>query len=323
MSLIDSSRKIDIRTTFTTRAKPRDFIIPGLIPGIVGSIVAPGSTGKSFLGIQLAIAVAGVDRWGFTENSGKSGKVLYFSIEDGYDEIHNRHNAITDVLESMNDPITDAEIDLLVENLTMRDLLSATVMPDFLSPKIYEKWLNNEGFEESRTVGEAWIDDMIHHGKDHRLIIIDTLRNSHNGDENNGGQMAELLSRLRRVAISTGAAVLFLHHTNKTAPLNGSGDLQQASRGSSVLTDNVRYQANMATLTEEEARGYARLNPENHAYYVRFIVSKANYCAPQPERLFKRESGGCLTPVYLEKKSEEKTDKVLKTKEKYNIGENW
>ena len=90
--------------------------------------------------------------------------------------------------------------------------------------------------------------------------------------------MARVICQLERIGQETGAAVLYLHHTSKSAALDGHGDLQQASRGASSLVDNGRFCANLICITKEEADkllddGRA-IGEENRKRYVRYEVSK-------------------------------------------------
>ena len=129
-------------------------------------------------------------------------------------------------------------------------------------------------------------------------MIIDTLRRIHSQDENDSGAMSELLGRLERIATTTGCAIVFLHHTTKGSALNGQSDMQQASRGSSVLTDNIRWQSFVAGMTRDEAKTL-RVPEEQRARYVRFGISKRNYGVPLGDLWLQRSTGGLLVPADL------------------------
>lgn len=88
----------------------------------------------------------------------------------------------------------------------------------------------------------------------------------------------------------------------------GVGDQQQASRGSSVLVDNIRWQSYLSGMTPKEAEELG-VNDGQRGYFVRFGVSKANYGAPFPERWLRRHEGGVLKPAVLERRR--KTKEVL------------
>lgn len=57
---------LDLEDCFLNQAPELDMVLPGLLNGTVGSIVAPGATGKSWLALEIALNLAaGVDMLGF------------------------------------------------------------------------------------------------------------------------------------------------------------------------------------------------------------------------------------------------------------------
>lgn len=117
--------------------------------------------------------------------------------------------------------------------------------------------------------------------------------------------MAQVIGRMEAIAAETGCSIIFLHHANKSAAMAGAGDQQQASRGSSVLVDNIRWQAYLSGMTAAEAETWG-VDDNQRAYFVRFGVSKANYGSPFQERWLRRHEGGVLKPVPLEKRAKPK-----------------
>jgi RecA-family ATPase len=138
-----------------------------------------------------------------------------------------------------------------------------------------------------------------------RLMVLDTLRRFHIEEENASGPMAQVIGRMEAIAAETGCSIIFLHHANKSAAMAGAGDQQQASRGSSVLVDNIRWQAYLSGMTAAEAETWG-VDDNQRAYFVRFGVSKANYGSPFQERWLRRHEGGVLKPVPLEKRAKPK-----------------
>ena len=261
---------INIMGCYSTLPKPREYVLPGMIPGTVGSIVSPGGQGKSMLAVELAHCIAGgVDLLGLGQQH--QGRVTYLSAEDGGDILHERLHAI-------GQRLSQEQREACAERLVIEDLTKHT-------PNLFEqKWL--EAVERLAT--------------DSRLLFLDTLRSFHGGDENDGTQMSVLIGSIRAMAARTGCAVVFLHHANKAAAMAGQGDVQQASRGSSVLTDNIRWQSYLSGMTPDEAKTYGVEN-DQRGYFVRFGISKQNYGAPFDERWFRRREGGILEPATIEK----------------------
>lgn len=263
---------VDIMSCYTTKPPVREYVLPGLIAGVAGSIVSPGGQGKSMLSLMLAHCIAGgVDLLGLGQL--KSGPVAYLSAEDGGDVLHERLHAIgAHMSAEQRQACADG---LLIVDLTQHtpDLLNGTNAPE-------------------------WRDFVERAAACRRLLLLDTLRSVHSGDENDGTDMAVLVGHLRAIAARTGCALVFLHHASKAAAMSGQGDVQQASRGSSVLTDNIRWQSYLAGMTAEEAKKLG-IEHDRKGFYVRFGVSKQNYGAPLPERWFERKEGGVLVPVEL------------------------
>lgn len=260
---------VNIKGAFENPGPRINFLLPGMIRGSVGALVAPGGAGKSIFALQLAVwLTSGADLVGFGE-APKDQSVAYLSAEDPLPVLAER-------LYAMSELLTDHQKQAVEDNLLVMPLDG--IRPNLLSPN--------------------WITALQGLAEEHDLLILDTLRRFHGCDENSGTEMARLLENLELVASRTGCSVLFLHHTSKAALWNQAGDQQQASRGSSVLTDNVRWQGYLATMTPGEAKKY-RITTEPISRYVRFGVSKANYHPGIHPRWFIRGTAGVLQPVDL------------------------
>lgn len=266
---IDNSAlpRIDIKGAFTQTPEPLDYVLPGMISGTVGALIAPGGAGKSWLALEAAIALAGgPDFLGLGIR--QTGDVLYLSAEDPALAIQHRLHTVS---YAVRDTVDDIAAHLEIVSLMGRAV--------DLNQKV-------------------WSEAVKKMAKGKRLVILDTLRRFHCADENNGGEMASLLGILESIAGDTGASILFLHHAGKGSVLNGGGDIQQASRGSSVLTDNVRGgQINMAGMTEAEAKTYG---VADRGSYVRVVQSKVNFGGRSLDRWLQRAEGGLLVPVSLD-----------------------
>ncbi|MFN7640676.1 MAG: helicase RepA family protein [bacterium] len=253
----------------------RDFIIPGFKAGTVGSLVSPGGAGKSMFGLMLTHQVAcGVDLLGLGET--QKGRVVYLSGEDDEEELGYRLAAIGPLLSLPDRAACD-------ENIMLVDLTQDM------------KRIESKEFREEL--------EMAAHGT--RLIILDTLRVFHGADENSSSEMTHIVGILRAIAGKHNCSILFLHHSSKSMAVSGAGDMQQASRGSSVLTDNIRWQSYLLTMTEKDSEQLSdRTNGEpigkdKRSYYVKFGMSKQNYGTPFEEKWYRRGKGGILEPVSL------------------------
>lgn len=246
---------------------PSDFVLPGFVAGTVGALISPGGTGKSMLAMELAALVAGANMLGLDWPGIKHGNVLILATEDPERELYNRWSDLGRHL--------DAE---------SREACARVRVIPMLGQRF-------DIMEEDHF--QALLDKC--QGK--RLLLLDTFRRIHTMDENDGGAMAQVVMRLEEIAATTGCAILFLHHTNKLATLSGQGDVQQASRGSSVLVDNIRFQMFMVGMGKDDKPDCDQVDPEFWKEYVRMGVSKVNYGPRVGNVWLKRADGGILVPA--------------------------
>lgn len=257
---------IDILSAFRNPPPELDHVFPGFLSSTVGALVSPGGVGKSMLCLELGMLVAGGrDLLGI--GSVDTGSVVYLPAEDPEPVLVQRLNAL-------GQHLPESERQAINEQMVIEPLVGYEI--DVLT--------------------DRWTDTLLSAATDRRLLILDTLRRFHKADENDSGAMAEVMARLEHVAARTGCAVLLVHHTSKFAAMQGKGDEQQASRGSSVLVDHARWQAFLAGMTLSDAEDHG-VDPEERRWYVRMGVSKGNYGPPQADRWLERQPGGVLLPA--------------------------
>jgi RecA-family ATPase len=286
----------------------RKMVINGLQQGTVGSWISLGGVGKSFLAMELAISVANpnADRYlgGFFRqgNLPKPGKVLYFNAEDPADEVHNRFRAISERLPPEITRSLEGLIDIPSGYGEFHDLGHLEPGIGFNDNYEYIYKPQNSYNLEVMTIAYAY--------QGYKLIIFDTLSRFHSLEENNTGDMGILVKHFEYIAKQSGAAVLFLHHANKSSSREDQSDSQYASRGSSLLTANIRYSASLQVMSPSEAKDFDI--PENkRKFYMRYCITKQNYGLPEHDRWFERLEGGVLRHVDLVKidKSNQKNQK--------------
>lgn len=260
---------IDILQAFEQPPAPLDFVLPGLIAGTVGGIVSPGGAGKSMFALELAAFIAtGHDLTGFANSVPYTkGQVAFLAAEDPADAIKHRIHALGKHLPGEHHKA-------FAENCYIEPLAGRQAN---LARKDWADYV------ESVAVGK-------------RLVFLDTLRRFHEFDENDSGQMAQLIGIIEGIADRTKCAIVFLHHASKSAAMNGQGDSQQASRGSSVLVDNIRWQMFLAGASKDDAKKLS-IDEAKRSFFVRAGISKQNYGPPSPELWLRRETGGILVPA--------------------------
>jgi RecA-family ATPase len=250
---------IDIISALTQRPENLDFVLPGLVAGTVGAIVSPGGSGKSALALQICAQMAGgPDLLGIGITA--QAAAAYMPGEDP--ELAVRHR-----LFALGEKCDQSHREALSRRLYIEPLESMTV----------------------NLMSTEWFDYFMQIANGRRLVVLDTLRIVHQLDENDSGAMTQLIGQMKIIAAKTKCAIVFLHHTSKSSAMNDQGAEQQASRGSSVLVDNIRWQGYLRTMSPADAKEYG-VEDGQRRYFVEFGVSKQNYGSP-------------FTPVWLRKVS--------------------
>ena len=184
-------------------------------------VVGPSKAGKSFLLIELAIAVAEGGKW--LGRKCRPGKVLYVNLE--VDGISCKHR-IRDVYKSLGySKKTNG-------NLVLWNLRGRTMPLDKLVPK---------------TVRRIQKDSV-----KFDLIIIDPIYKVLTGDENSASEMAAFCGHIDRLARDCKATLVFCHHHSKGA----QGDKRSMDRasGSGVFARDPDALIDLLPLESETAR---------------------------------------------------------------------
>lgn len=281
---------LDLMAAFNDPPPPIDYVLPNMVVGTVGALVSPGGAGKSMLILQLAAQVAGGPDL-LEVGELPTGRVIYLPAEDPLVAIHHRLHALGRYL-------TAGERQAVADGLLIEPLIGKC-------PNI---------------MARDWFDGLKRAAEGRRLMVLDTLRRFHAEEENASGPMAQVVGRMEAIAAETGCSIVFLHHANKGAAIAGAGDQQQASRGSSVLVDNIRWQSYLSGMTQAEAEEWG-VEEGQRGFFVRYGVSKANYGAPFQECWFRRHEGGVLKPAVLERQKRHSPAK-LKSVE-WGGNDNW
>lgn len=290
----DESKWVSGKDLYHRDYGSRDLIWPGFRNGTIGALVSSGGVGKSYYAIQQAMKVAtGIDEYT------KRGGVLYLPAEDHIDDIGERVQSIAKAWE-----LTPDQLDLLDANFHVWPLMGD-------SPDLLEKLANEDRplVNSICSIAKSFKLDNL------RLIIFDTLRRFSYADENSGAEMSHLLGVMENLASRLRCSCIYLHHATKNATLNGNLGSQHAARGSSVLTDNIRYVEYMQMMTEDEADKLGVAEQDGtvkqaisgaRCYFIRWGVSKQNYGKPVPDMWYQRQDNGVLKPVQLGRVSKQK-----------------
>lgn len=268
-----------------TEPLPRRWLFVKILPfGKVGTIVAPGGTGKSQALIQIGVSVVtGSPLFGVWE-AGETGSVLMLLAEDDEEEIHRRLNNIIGQLAFAGDI---AAISALRTNLIIKSMVGEN---NLMTETNQSREVQQTGYVDRLIATAAQIPDL-------KLIVIDPASRFRGGDENAAQDTTRFVEAIERVAQATGATILIAHHTNKGSTQATEAN-QNASRGSSALADGVRWQMNLAALSKDEVKAFG-INPDERHYYLTATITKNNYAPPQQGVVLKRGEGGYLHQIAL------------------------
>jgi len=277
-------------------APARRWLLHNTLPlGKVGMLVAPGGTGKGFLVIQLAVAIATgtrlADHWTVDE----VGSSLILCAEEDSDDLHHR---LRDVLSAT--VAHSAAIQTLIEDRV------------HIKSMLTENNLMTHANDRREIVPTDYVDRLILTAKqisDLKLIVIDPASRFRGGDEIAAQDTTRFVEVLERLRSATGATVLLVHHTNKGS-MNADEPNQGAARGSSALTDGVRWQMNLNKPTKNQAKEYAVPDTNRHEY-VLATITKNNGAPPQPPVLLLRGPGGVLEAVAASAPTQSSANKLI------------
>jgi len=223
------------------------FIAEGWLPrGHVTALVSSPGLGKSYLALEVTkIITTGQEKWFDKGISVKANsKVIIWCEAEGFqaglkDRIERLGIPPESIIFPFKDPLVDFKLEQHLTHLK--------------SVVAYHKPVD--------------------------LVVIDSLRGSHGGEENDSKAMQSVMSELVSLAKEFDVAVLVTHHTNKPGP--GQPDLVDLHRvrGSTAITANCRM-----------IWGLEQPDPQDET--VRLKVVKSNLAPfPKPHGLIITDEG--------------------------------
>lgn len=216
----------------TNPPKDTPEIISGLLR-VGDKLMLSGASkaGKSFLVMEMAIAIASGGQWlGYTC---KKSKVLYVNLELKIDERYRRFKRVCRAMGLQGIP----------ELIDCIDFRGHTVPMDKLAPVFKERYK----------------------GKGYSVIIFDPIYKVMTGDENSAGDMNKFVNYFEEIAEETGTAAVLCHHHSKGAKgmakaidrMSGSGVF---ARDPEVIMDLISLEVDNALLEAWHASGAYRVS---------------------------------------------------------------
>ena len=187
-------------------------------------IAGPSKAGKSFLQIELCIAIAEGKKW--IDWQCAQGRVMYVNLE--LDRASCLHR-FRDVYEALGWTPNN------LGNIDIWNLRGKSVPMDKLAPKLIRRAAK----------------------KDYVAIIIDPIYKVITGDENSADQMAAFCNQFDKVCTELGCAVIYCHHHSKGSQ-GGKKSMDRASgsgvfaRDPDALLDLIGLETTEALMKQEE-----------------------------------------------------------------------
>lgn len=253
---------------------------PFIRKGIVGMLVGAGGVGKTHALAQLAISLTtGID-WLGKYPVEKIGHVFLGLGENTEEDIHRLlRKVVRGFCHKQSDlfdktPFQEASKRLAISSFTGMD---ATFIHQEKQTAFYETFLNGL---KSKQPDEGW-----------SCVILDPISRFLGSDaETDNAAATRFISLLERISLELkgNPTILFGHHMNKSGLSSRNTD-QGAARGSSAITDGVRWQANLERLQSE-----AENVEEQEASTITLRCVKSNFTKVLPPQKLYKDEMGCL-----------------------------
>lgn len=263
------------------------WLIPGLLPLAVPTILASkGGLGKSWLALQLCVAVAtGRPFLDYPATDGPRG-AIFFGLEESRETFHRRFQAVVAMYRLLPDWSERDE-----ENLRR----------NFFAP--YINWQSKDATSYLPDL-MPWVDQLMDHCEEKRIppgaFPLDTLARISDGDENSVQAMRPVLNACQKIA-DRGWTPVVLHHVSKGQDGAKTKDkptiLERMSpdwvRGSSAIVSNFRHVLQLAQVMDHEA-DQAGLETEacREGKFLIFGVTKSNGAQKGSLRFLEQDDAG-------------------------------
>lgn len=246
----------DVSAFLASDPKPRKWFVHNrLLSGRAAVLTGIGGASKTTALYQLALgAVLGRLPWDWKVDT--TGTALLFLTEDTSDDTH---HAVAALCEELSDENRDHVAQKLkVYPLAGEDVRLLSIDQGAL-------------FENIRALG---LIERCSSFQDVAFIGIDPALALSEGDELSQAHQRYLGQFVDKLAIQTGAAVMLVTHATK-ASANADEITSHASRGGGGITDAVRAEYVLRTMTTKEATAHG-VSGNDRKRYVQLVATKAN-----------------------------------------------
>ena len=276
---------LDIAGCLSTPAPPvRWFITERMPAGRAGLLAAVGGSSKTRTLFHLAVGAC-IGRLPWPWEVATTGRAVLLLAEDTAADAHHALSLIGRML--MRD-----ERRLVAERLTVYPLAGEDA-------RLLRLAAGNVLIPTERA---ADLLRRLRMTRDLAFIGLDPALALTDGDELNPAHQRRLGELVDRLAIDTGACVLLSAHAAKgSQALDEPGS--HTARGSGSLTDCVRFEFVLRTMTPPEARQFGITDIAERKAHVQLLATKGNALPPASfaPLWLRRGIGGALEPAALER----------------------
>lgn len=254
-----------------------------LLAGRAHALAGVGGSSKTTGQYQLACgSILGRLPWSW--EVAITGSAALFLTEDTLDDSHRMLHAIGETL-------SEAEHKLLTKKLRVFPLAGLPV-----------RLLELNGHKLTESSAFEWVMHKVAKmPKPVAYIGFDPALGLTEGDEMSPAHQRRLGELMDRIAIESGACVVLTTHARKN--LHQADELDtHASRGSGAITDALRAEYCLRTMTADEGRKFGIVDKAQRQRYVQLAATKGNSLPPSAYAPIWLERGraGLLSEVTLE-----------------------
>lgn len=244
-----------------------------------------GGTSKTRIGYHLGIAFS-IKRLPWNWQVTRTGKSVLVLTEDTEGDVHRTLWSMANAMSlSENERKAVAE-NMVIYPLAGHDFKLLGVDPN--SKALVQNGLLKQLEAQINTIGDVV------------FVFLDPALSLTPGDENDQGHQRALGKMADDMAVRTGAAVMLVAHAAKS--IQGRDELDSHSaRGGGAITDAVRGEFTMRSMTIKEAKAAGITDLEERRRHVQLTATKGNHLPPAayvPVWL-RRGEGGTLSEAQL------------------------
>ena len=276
----------DMTKVMRDEPKPIKWLFGHRMPGNRGGLLTGlGGTSKTQMLYQMAAAaILGTCPWGWSVDN--PGKALLILTEDDENDPHITLHTIKMAMGLNAEQCRKIEENLIIYPLAGEDLKLMIRDPE-------SKSLIGSGYLGA-------LEEMIKGVRDVAFVGIDPALGVTEGDEASQTDQRALGRMADNLAVRCDCAVIILTHGTKGS-LQSEEITSHSSRGGGAITDAVRVEYGMRTMTAKEATKFGITHIAERETYVQMKVTKGNRIPPDAKVpvWFRRGRGGFLEVVEL------------------------